>query len=236
MHSWSAFVVAWAFLLSSQMISFGLIGETPDQCAARYGVPTRHDGNSSEYRLKNRVLRVIFVEGRASCITCSDAPSERGGAVVHFQEIPEFQEPQSIGFFSASSGLRPFGFENLANLPWDLLKFLWGVKEPSALYLGMWSTHLTDPDLDVQNNWLIALNIDGFFVGTFINSYDKRSWAAGVVRRQEKRPQCQLGVSFGIDDRLRRAIHHVLRTFADHSFSRIDFKYRLQKCRLSDWI
>ena len=183
MHRWRAFVVAWAFFLSSQTISFGLIGETPDQCAARYGVPTRHDGNSAEYRLKNRVLRVIFVEGRASCITCSDAPSERGGAAVHFQEIPKFQEPQAIGFFSASPGARPFGFENLANLPWDLLKFLWGKKEPSALYLGMWSTHLTDPDLDVQNNWLIALNIEGFFVGTFINSYDKRSWAAGIERR-----------------------------------------------------
>ena len=179
----SASGVAFALLLSSQGISFGLIGETLDQCAVRYGVPTRHDENSIEYRLKNRVLVVTFVEGRAASIICSDAPSERGGAAVHFQEIPKFQEPQSIEFFSASSGARPFGFKNLANLPWDLLKFLWGKKEPSALYLGMWSTHLTDPDLDVQNNWLIGLNIEGFFVGTFINSYDKRSWAAGIERR-----------------------------------------------------
>ena len=79
MFSWSTPVIAWALLLSSQMISFGLIGETPDQCAVRYGVPTRHDENSTEYRLKNRVLVVTFVEGRASSITCSDAPSERGG-------------------------------------------------------------------------------------------------------------------------------------------------------------
>jgi hypothetical protein len=54
-------VVAFALLLSSQMISFGLIGETLDQCAVRYGVPTRHDENSKEYGLKNRVLVVTFV-------------------------------------------------------------------------------------------------------------------------------------------------------------------------------
>jgi hypothetical protein len=129
-------VIAFALFLSSQGISFGLIGETLDQCAVRYGVPTRHDENAIEYRLKNRVLVVTFVEGRAASITCSDAPSERGGgAAVHFQEISKFPEPQSIAFFSASSGARPFVFKNLANLPWVLMKFLWGVIEPSALYI-----------------------------------------------------------------------------------------------------
>jgi hypothetical protein len=58
-----------------------------------------------------------------------------------------------------------------------------GRKRAERTLSGMWSTHLTDPDLDVQNNWLIGLNIEGFFVGTFINSYDKRSWAAGIERR-----------------------------------------------------
>jgi hypothetical protein len=82
MFRWSTSGVAFALLLSSQMISFGLIGETPDQCAVRYGVPTRQDENSMEYRLKNRVLVVTFVEGRAACITCSDTPSEKGGAAV----------------------------------------------------------------------------------------------------------------------------------------------------------
>ncbi len=161
MFRWSTSGVAFALLLSSQMISFGLIGETPDQCAVRYGAPIWQNEKSTEYRLRNRVLVVTFVEGRAASINCSDAPSESGRTPLNFQEISKFIEDQSIASFSASSGAMPFDFKNLANLPWNLLKFLWGEKEPSALYLGMWSTHLTDPDLDVQNNWLIGLNIEG---------------------------------------------------------------------------
>lgn len=149
----------------------------------RYGPPMLEDNHFKEYQLNQRILVIKFIEGKAAWIRCSDAPSEVVRPPLDFHEILKFQTPQPFGKFAADPATRSLDFSNLARIPWSLLKFLWGEKEPSTLYLGMWSTHLTDPDLDVQNNWLIALNIEGFFLGTFINSYDERSWAAGIERR-----------------------------------------------------
>jgi len=60
-----------------------------------------------------------------------------------------------------------------------LLQLLWGTQEPSTLYLGMWSKHFHP---GVTNNELVAVNIHGYFIGTFLNSWHDRSFAAGVER------------------------------------------------------
>ena len=70
----------------------------------------------------------------------------------------------------------------LLQFPYKALAFIWGESEPSALYTGMWSTHFSHPE-DVNANWLTAINYEGFFLGTFINSYRNRSFAAGVERQ-----------------------------------------------------
>jgi len=60
-----------------------------------------------------------------------------------------------------------------------LLKMAWGTPEPSTLYLGMWTKHFHP---GITDNQLVAVNIHGYFVGTFLNSWHDRSYAAGVER------------------------------------------------------
>lgn len=55
-------------------------------------------------------------------------------------------------------------------------------RPPTRLYLGMWSVHLRDLSPHPTTNHLVALSHDGFFAGTFINSFDDRGMAAGVQR------------------------------------------------------
>jgi len=168
--------------LFSQVNLFGLIGETPEQCTARYGEPIKLESDSFKYKFKNRVIVIKFVEGRAASIHCSDANVAINQPPSLFREFSKFHTQSTYEDIAANPVNPSLGFKNFAHIPLDLLKFMWGTKEPSAFYLGMWSTHLTHPK-DINNNWLIGLNIEGFFLGTFINSYDKRSWAAGVERR-----------------------------------------------------
>jgi hypothetical protein len=61
----------------------------------------------------------------------------------------------------------------------NLLELAWGHPEPSTLYLGMWTKHFHP---GVTNNEMVAVNIHGYFAGTFLNSWHDRSYAAGVER------------------------------------------------------
>jgi len=156
---------------------FALIGETEAECVARYGTPDHSEMlDILVFKRNSRELEIQFKDGRAISITARDAPVP----VEKLREVPVFRSEMPI-YAGASHSARDSW--TLANAPLKLLSFLWGTAEPSALYLGMWSTHLTDPDLDIANNWLIGLNFKGYFLGTFMNSYDKRSWALGVERR-----------------------------------------------------
>ena len=60
-----------------------------------------------------------------------------------------------------------------------LLALAWGHPEPSTLYLGMWTKHFHP---GITNNAMVAVNFRGYFVGTFLNSWHERSYAAGVER------------------------------------------------------
>ncbi len=63
---------------------------------------------------------------------------------------------------------------------------LWGKPGKDALYLGMWSFHLSiffqaDADENWQHN-LIAAAYSGVIVGTFINSFHDRCYVAAIHR------------------------------------------------------
>lgn len=63
---------------------------------------------------------------------------------------------------------------------------LWGKPGPDTLYLGMWSFHLSlllESSADEQwKNQLFAISYAGFMGGTFINSFNERSYVFGVNR------------------------------------------------------
>jgi len=63
-------------------------------------------------------------------------------------------------------------------------KGLWGQRDENALYLGMWTQHTPHKNANKKNNVnkLIAVNLYGIFAGTFLNSFDIRSYSIGIQR------------------------------------------------------
>ncbi len=62
------------------------------------------------------------------------------------------------------------------------LKKFWGYASSDHIYLGMWTWHF---DYDPDNEWrnqLIGGSYQGYFSGTFKNTYGDRTWTAGVQR------------------------------------------------------
>jgi hypothetical protein len=55
-------------------------------------------------------------------------------------------------------------------------------REPTRIYVGMWTMHLKEPDGPIDNNWLLGFSYRGFFGGTFLNSFGKRAYTAGIQR------------------------------------------------------
>jgi len=52
--------------------------------------------------------------------------------------------------------------------------------QPMRLYVGMWTLHFKDPARKIDNNWLIGVTWRGYFAGTFLNSFGKRAYTAGI--------------------------------------------------------
>ena len=85
-------------------------------------------------------------------------------------------------------------------------------REPTRLYFGMWTTHLKHDVVGLQNNWVGGLTYRGFFGGTFLNSYGRRAFTAGIQRTllaAEPRPfgaslGYRVGVVSGYDGRFMR--------------------------------
>jgi hypothetical protein len=50
------------------------------------------------------------------------------------------------------------------------------------LYVGMWTIHFRDLDRGLDNNWLLALSWGRIYGATFINSFGRRAYSAGVQR------------------------------------------------------
>lgn len=55
-------------------------------------------------------------------------------------------------------------------------------REPSRLFLGMWTVHLTHRVITLENNWLVGITHRGFFGATFLNSFGRRAYTAGIQR------------------------------------------------------
>lgn len=55
-------------------------------------------------------------------------------------------------------------------------------RQPARLYVGMWTVHFKDPARKIDNNWLVGVTWRGFFAGTFLNSFGRRAYTAGLQR------------------------------------------------------
>jgi hypothetical protein len=70
--------------------------------------------------------------------------------------------------------------------------------EPTRIYFGMWTTHLNRDVVALDNNWVVGLTYRGFFGATFLNSFGRRAFTAGIQRTlvaSEPRP---IGASLGL--------------------------------------
>ena len=53
---------------------------------------------------------------------------------------------------------------------------------PTRVYLGMWTTHLKNDVIRLDNNWAVGVTKGGYFGATYLNSFGRRAFAAGLQR------------------------------------------------------
>lgn len=53
---------------------------------------------------------------------------------------------------------------------------------PRRLYAGMWTVHLKDDALVIDNNWAVGVTAGGYFGAAFLNSYGEPAFAGGLQR------------------------------------------------------
>jgi hypothetical protein len=70
-------------------------------------------------------------------------------------------------------------------------------REPTRLYFGMWTTHLKQEVLALDNNWVAGVTFRGFFGATFLNSYGRRAFTAGIQRTLLASTPRPFGASLG---------------------------------------
>ena len=84
-------------------------------------------------------------------------------------------------------------------------------REPSRMYMAMWTSHLKRDALAFDNNWAFGLSHRGIFGATFLNSYGRRAFTAGWQRTLVSGGSAsgvaiatglRLGLISGYDDRL----------------------------------
>ena len=68
---------------------------------------------------------------------------------------------------------------------------------PTRLYLGMWTTHLKNDVIVLDNNWAVGLSWRGFFGATFLNSYGRRAYTGGIQRTFVSTDPRPIGASLG---------------------------------------
>ena len=65
------------------------------------------------------------------------------------------------------------------------------------VYFGMWTMHLREDVIALENNWAAGLTWRGFFGATFLNSFGHRAFAGGLQRRLLTGGGDPIGVSLG---------------------------------------
>jgi hypothetical protein len=89
-------------------------------------------------------------------------------------------------------------------------------REPTRLYVGMWTLHLKRDTVALNNNWLIGFAHRGFFGATFMNSFGRRGYAAGIQRTVASSTRgplksllgIRVGAVSGYDGRFMRIARH----------------------------
>jgi hypothetical protein len=61
----------------------------------------------------------------------------------------------------------------------------------------MWTMHLRDDVVALDNNWAIGIASHGFFGATFLNSYGRRAYTAGLQRTIFSTEPARFGASLG---------------------------------------
>jgi hypothetical protein len=88
--------------------------------------------------------------------------------------------------------------------------------EPTRVYVGMWTLHLKHDVVALDNNWLVGVSHRGYFGATFLNSFGRRAYAAGVQRTLVSSARgpltaalgVRLGAITGYDGRFMRLARH----------------------------
>jgi hypothetical protein len=57
-----------------------------------------------------------------------------------------------------------------------------GAPEPNRLYLGNWALHLKRMEDGLSAHHLLGATWRGFYLATFVNTHERRTWSAGVGR------------------------------------------------------
>ena len=70
-------------------------------------------------------------------------------------------------------------------------------REPTRLYFGMWTTHLKHDVIALDNNWVVGGTYRGVFGATFLNSFGRRAFTAGIQRTLIAAAPRPVGASFG---------------------------------------
>lgn len=57
---------------------------------------------------------------------------------------------------------------------------------PRRLYVAMWTFHFREPDRALDNNWLLAISWGRVYGATFVNSFGRRAYSAGVQQNMAR--------------------------------------------------
>ena len=65
------------------------------------------------------------------------------------------------------------------------------------VYFGMWTMHLRQDVIALDNNWAVGMTWRGFFGATFMNSFGRRAFTGGLQRRLLTNGGHPIGASLG---------------------------------------
>jgi hypothetical protein len=67
----------------------------------------------------------------------------------------------------------------------------------NRLYFGMWTAHLREHPLALENNWAIGVSHDGYFGATFLNTFGRRAFTGWIERTVVSSGRRPLDASLG---------------------------------------
>src|SRR5215831_8048638 len=68
----------------------------------------------------------------------------------------------------------------------------------TRVYFGMWTIHLREPVVTLQNNWVVGFTTHGYFGATFLNTFGNRAFTGGIQRTLISTAPRPLSVALGM--------------------------------------